>query len=110
LSAGSGWDESVQAGLDCCQLLSNIVTNLVWKEGMKAYNADTAKTQLSKLIEQACVGEVVVIARNNVPVVKLVPVQPQPKRQRGSLKGQVVVHESFFDPLSDEEMEAWGLR
>lgn len=77
---------------------------------MSIYNVHVAKTNLSQLIERACSGEEVVIARNNKPVVKLVPVRPRPKRRFGSLKGQVVVHESFFDPLSDEDLVAWGLR
>lgn len=58
---------------------------------MNIYNVHAAKTQLSKLIEQAVAGEEVVIARNNEPIVKLVPVLPRPKRQRGLLKGQVVI-------------------
>jgi prevent-host-death family protein len=77
---------------------------------MTVYNVHAAKTQLSKLIEQAIAGEEVVIARNNEPVVKLVPVQPRPKRQRGSLKGQIVIHDSFFDPMTDEELEQWGTK
>ncbi|CAN5663645.1 hypothetical protein BH23GEM9_BH23GEM9_24190 [soil metagenome] len=76
---------------------------------MNIYNVHAAKTRLSQLIEQACAGEEVVIARNNEPVVKLVPVQPRPKRQRGTLKGIVIVHDSFFDPMSDEDLAAWGL-
>lgn len=76
---------------------------------MKYYNVHAAKTHLSKLIERACAGEDVVIARNNEPLVKLVPVEPRPKRQRGTLKGSVVIHDSFFDPITDEELEEWGL-
>jgi prevent-host-death family protein len=76
---------------------------------MNVYNVHAAKTNLSKLIEQACAGEDVVIARNNEPLVKLVPVQPRAKRQRGMLKGSVVVHDSFFAPMSDEELDGWGL-
>jgi prevent-host-death family protein len=76
---------------------------------MNVYNVHAAKTHLSQLIERACAGEEVVIARNNEPVVKLVPIQPRPKRRFGSLKGQIVIHDSFFDPLSDEELEDWGL-
>jgi antitoxin (DNA-binding transcriptional repressor) of toxin-antitoxin stability system len=50
-----------------------------------------------------------VIARNNEPVVKLVPVrEPRPERQFGALKGKLVVPDSFFDPLPDDELEAWG--
>jgi prevent-host-death family protein len=76
---------------------------------MKIYNVHAAKTKLSQLIEQARAGEEVVIARNNEPVVKLVPLQPRPTRQRGTLKGVVVVHDSFFEPLSAEELDEWGL-
>jgi prevent-host-death family protein len=75
---------------------------------MNVVNVHTAKTHLSRLIEQACAGEEVIIARNNQPVVKLVPIHPpQPKRQRGSLEGQVIVPDSFFDPLPDDELDAW---
>jgi prevent-host-death family protein len=77
---------------------------------MNVYNVHAAKTHLSRLIERACAGEEVVIARNNEPVVKLVPIQPRPRRQRGSLKGRIFIHDSFFDPLSDEELESWGLK
>lgn len=76
---------------------------------MSVFNVHAAKTQLSRLIERACAGEEVIIARNNEPMVKLVPVQsPQPRRQFGSLKGQIIVPDSFFDPLPDDELEAWG--
>lgn len=76
---------------------------------MSVVNVHAAKTNLSRLIERACAGEEIVIARNNEPVVKLVPIEaPRPKRQRGSLEGQVVVPDSFFDPLPDDELEAWS--
>jgi hypothetical protein len=40
--------------------------------------------------------------------VKVVPVAaPRPKRQFGALKGKVVVPDSFFDPLTDDELDAW---
>jgi prevent-host-death family protein len=72
-------------------------------------NVHAAKTHLSRLIERACEGEEIVIARNNVPVVRLVPLAGvRPRRQRGSLEGQVVVPASFFDPLPPEELDAWG--
>ena len=72
-------------------------------------NIHAAKTQLSRLIEIACSGEEVVIARGSEPVVKLTPVEKvQPKREFGALKGQLMVPDEFFDPLPDDEMEAWG--
>ena len=67
-----------------------------------------AKTNLSKLIEQACAGEEIVIARGSEPVVKLTPMTgPEPRRQPGTLKGELVVPDEFFEPLPPEELEAW---
>lgn len=71
-------------------------------------NVHAAKTNLSKLIEQACAGEEVVIARNSEPVVKLVPVgRPKPKRVFGSMKGKLTVPKEFFEPLPEDELAAW---
>lgn len=77
---------------------------------MGVYNVHAAKTQLSRLIERAVAGEEVIIARNNEPVVKLVPMKAPPARKRGALRGKLAVHDSFFDPLTDEELERWGVR
>lgn len=71
-----------------------------------------AKTRFSELIRRVEAGEEIVIARGDKPVARLVPVQPPiaPKRQFGSLKGQVALDDAFWDPLSDEELELWGLK
>jgi len=67
-----------------------------------------AKTNLSKLIEQAHAGEEVVIARGDVPVARLVPiVERMPTRQAGTLRGLIKVTDAFFDPLPPEELDAW---
>jgi prevent-host-death family protein len=67
-----------------------------------------AKTNLSRLIEQACAGEDVIIARGAQPVVKLVPVgHEEPVRKFGALKGTLTVTESFFEPLPDAELGRW---
>jgi prevent-host-death family protein len=68
-----------------------------------------AKTQLSKLVERACAGEDVVIARAGKPAVRLVPVEPAPQGRRpfGLDKGKVIIHDSFFDPLPDDIMKAF---
>jgi prevent-host-death family protein len=60
---------------------------------MTIVNVHEAKTNLSRLIEQALRGEEVVIARNGVPAVKLVQVEPEtkkPKRKPGQLAGLFV--------------------
>jgi prevent-host-death family protein len=61
---------------------------------MTIVNVHEAKTNLSRLIEQALRGEEVVIARNGVPAVKLVQVEAaaeeKPKREPGRLAGLFV--------------------
>ena len=68
----------------------------------------TAKTHLSRLIERACAGEDVIIARGDVPVVRLVPVDaPAPARRPNTLKGIITFNEAFWDPLPEDELDAW---
>lgn len=68
-----------------------------------------AKTNLSKLIEQAERGEEVIIARGKQPVVKLVPVETTPKKRPfGLYKHEAFeLGPGFFEPLPDDELEAW---
>lgn len=75
---------------------------------MKTFTIHEAKTNLSKLIEQACQGEEVVIARGPEPVVRLVPIADvKGRRQPGALRGKLHVGPEFFEPLSDEELARW---
>ena len=75
---------------------------------MATVTIHTAKTQLSKLIEQAERGEEVIIARGKTPVARLVPYgREQPKRGFGSMKGKVWLDESFWEPLPEEELKLW---
>ncbi len=68
-----------------------------------------AKTHLSKLIKRACAGEDIIIARGKEPLVRLVPVDaPKPKREFGAMRGKVRVDDSFFDPLPQDELDAWN--
>ena len=72
-------------------------------------NVHAAKTQLSKLLERAHAGEEIIIAKAGKPYARLVPLEPpEPpkKRELGFIKGSV--SDSFFDPLPDDELEAWG--
>jgi prevent-host-death family protein len=57
---------------------------------MKQYNIAEAKSHFSELIKYALMGEEVVIARDNKPILKLIPVTNVKKtRQPGSAKGQI---------------------
>ena len=51
------------------------------------FNISEAKTNLSKLVNMAYHGEKVVIAKNNLPLVELVPHKPEGKRMLGLLSG-----------------------
>ena len=74
---------------------------------MITVNVREAKTNLSRLIAMVEAGEEVVIARRGTPVVRMVRVQKQGKRQFGSMKGRIKLDDSFFDPLPEEELAAW---
>ena len=71
---------------------------------MRTANIHEAKTQLSRLVEAALSGEEVVIARNGVPAVKLVPVEAKkPRRVPGAWKGRIIEHDpNWWHP--DPEM------
>jgi len=61
-------------------------------------NVHEAKSQLSKLIEQAERGEVVIIARSGKPVAMLVAYKPdQAARQGGQWRGKIRVAKDFDD-------------
>ena len=65
---------------------------------MPTTNVHQAKTQLSKLIDAALKGEEVIIARDGVPAVRLVPVTAAPVRRAGRWAGKV----RFLDPDWDK--------
>jgi prevent-host-death family protein len=64
------------------------------------YNVAEAKAQFSTLVRKALQGEEVVIARDNKPLVKLVPVAVR-GRKPGSAKGRVTMAADFAAPLDD---------
>ena len=74
---------------------------------MTVVNVHEAKTRLSRLLAQVEAGEEVVIARRGEPVARLVSCKPRGKRQFGAMKGQIVVDDSIFDPLPEEELKVW---
>ena len=76
---------------------------------MKCHTVHEAKTNLSKLIEKACNGEEVIIARGKTPVVKLVPIAGGlKKRVPGGFEGKISWTPDAFDPLTPEEMRLLG--
>jgi prevent-host-death family protein len=73
------------------------------------YTMHKAKTMLSQLVEEAASGKEVIIARGNIPVAKLVPIQQPKHRKPGTLKGKLKAKPGAFDPLSAEELKVWGI-
>ena len=60
------------------------------------------------MIERACRGEEIVIARGKKPVVRLVAIGDKTgQRKPGALRGKLKVGPEFFEPLPGEELEAW---
>lgn len=75
---------------------------------MKIVTMHDAKTNLSRIVEEARGGAEIVIARGKVPLVRLVPIdQPPVKREFGAMRGRFEVPGQFFEPLPAEELEAW---
>ena len=75
---------------------------------METITIHKAKTQLSRLIEKACQGEEIIIARGKNPVVRLVAIEANSrKRKPGAWKGKIHVGPEFFLPLPTDELEGW---
>ena len=69
---------------------------------MKTVNVQYAKTQLSRLLEEAAAGETIVIGKAGKPMAMLVAWRPElNKRQLGGWRDQVWMADDF-DALSPE--------
>ncbi len=76
---------------------------------METVTIHKAKTELSRLIEKACRGEEIVIARGKKPVVRLVALPAAlKKRKPGILKGKISYTADAFAPLTDQELKDLG--
>lgn len=67
-------------------------------------NVSEAKAKLSKLVDMAYHGEEIIIAKNNLPLVKLVAHNPKKKRKLGLLAGKINIPDDFID--EDSEINA----
>jgi prevent-host-death family protein len=71
-------------------------------------NVHDAKTNFSKLLEQAHAGQEIILAKAGKPYARMMPLAVEPpKRRPGRLKGIITVGDAFFEPLSEEELKAW---
>ena len=73
---------------------------------MKVVNIQEAKTNLSRLVEEAVAGQGIVVAKAGKPMVQLVPVGGAGTvRPLGLLAGKVVESPECWD--ADPEVERW---
>lgn len=73
---------------------------------MRTVNIHEAKTNLSRLVEQAAKGEPFVIAKAGKPMVRVIPLDRPATGQRrfGFMAGQIMVP-ADFDRMGSEEIE-----
>lgn len=73
---------------------------------MVTVNIHEAKTQLSRLVDQAVKGEAFVIAKAGKPLVKVTALDaPTEPRRLGFLVGEIAVPDDF-DRMGEAEIEA----
>lgn len=72
-------------------------------------NMHEAKTHLSAIVEEVKrLGKPVIIAKAGKPQVQILPIeQAKPKRQMGTLKGQIKVPDDFDTVLNDKIEQAF---
>lgn len=76
---------------------------------MRAINIHEAKTHLSRLAEEAAVGEEIVIAKAGRPIARLVALSADKPRKLGLLKGKFTIPDDFDAPLPDEVLRDFGI-
>ena len=70
---------------------------------MAVFNIAEAKTKFSALVQKAMLGEEVIIAKDNKPVLRLVALnRPGAPRKPGSGKGQILYIAPDFDATPED--------
>jgi prevent-host-death family protein len=72
-------------------------------------NLYEAKTNLSQLVERAAAGEEIIIAKNGVPLARLVPLEVRSvPRTPGGWEDGVRISDDFDAPLPADLLAAFG--
>jgi prevent-host-death family protein len=78
------------------------MTCMATRRSATRFNVAEAKARFSELVRKALSGEEVVIARDNKPILKLVPLERTRLRRRpGSAKGKVWMAPDFDETPED---------
>ena len=77
---------------------------------MTKLNIHEAKTHLSKYLKKVAHGETIVLCKNGKPVAQIIPFSKKSgRRQLGFAKGLGSIPDSFFEPLTDDDLPGMGL-
>lgn len=80
------------------------------KQVRKQVNLHAAKTSLSRLVDEAMAGQEIVIAKAGKPMVRLVPVVRETRRQGfGVDRGKIQISEDFDAPLPADVLRSFGI-
>jgi prevent-host-death family protein len=73
-------------------------------------NIHQAKTQLSKLVEEAASGKEIIIAKSGKPIARLVSLEKMSSKPRtpGALKGKILIADQFDAPMNETELASWN--
>lgn len=78
---------------------------------VQTVNITEAKAHLSRLVDQASIGEEIIITRAGKPVARLVTLaaNTQKSRKLGLAKGRFTIPEDFDAPLGDSVLRDFGI-
>lgn len=73
------------------------------KKLVKEVSIHEAKTHLSRLLNELVDSGEILITKSGRPVAKILPFETKKTRPQGGLdKGKIIIHDSFFEELSDD--------
>jgi len=80
------------------------------RDALRMVNVHQAKTQLSRLMDDAHAGETIVLAKAGKPWARLVPLaSPPPQRVPGRLRSQGPLSEpnALLEPMEADDLAVW---
>lgn len=72
-------------------------------------NIHEVKAKLSEYLNKVSKGETVIICKRNVPIAEIRPIPgvDQGHRPLGLEAGKIHIPDSFFEPMTEEELRLW---
>lgn len=76
---------------------------------MRRINIHEAKTHLSRYLPELERGETIILCKRNVPIAEIRPLPRagQGERPIGLMSGRIHVPASFFEPVAEDELDAY---